>query len=102
MPWGHRLLSVPWWRWPARTRAGWPSDELPAPGYDPAKPRAKLRLLYECNPLAFVVEKAGGKATTGRERILVIEPTELHQRVPLIIGSPDDVDEYVKFSTDAA
>src|SRR5690606_18361037 len=46
------------------------------------KPNRKLRLLYECNPLAFIVEQAGGKATDGKNNILDIEPTELHQRVP--------------------
>ncbi|MSR24515.1 MAG: class 1 fructose-bisphosphatase, partial [Nitrospiraceae bacterium] len=55
------------------------------------KPEGKLRLLYEANPLAMVVEKAGGKASTGTMRILDIEPKSLHQRVPLLIGSRDDV-----------
>jgi len=50
-------------------------------------PEGKLRLLYECNPLAFVAEQAGGLATTGRERILDIQPTRLHQRVPYYTGS---------------
>jgi fructose-1,6-bisphosphatase I len=51
------------------------------------KPNGKLRLLYECNPFAFIVEVAGGKATNGQQRILEIVPTELHQRSPLFIGS---------------
>lgn len=51
------------------------------------KPNGKLRLLYECNPFAFIVEMAGGKATNGKERILDIQPTELHQRTPFFIGS---------------
>ena len=51
------------------------------------KPKGKLRLLYECNPFAFIMETAGGKATNGKERILDIQPTELHQRTPLFIGS---------------
>lgn len=51
------------------------------------KPKGKLRLLYECNPLAFIVEQAGGKATNGKINILDIEPTELHQRVPFYAGS---------------
>lgn len=51
------------------------------------KPRGKLRLLYECNPFAYIVEQAGGKATDGSGRILDIKPTELHQRTPLFIGS---------------
>ncbi len=56
------------------------------------KPEGKLRLLYEANPLAFVVEQAGGKASTGMSRILEVEPKKLHQRVPLIIGSRRDVE----------
>ncbi|TKS60186.1 MAG: fructose-1-6-bisphosphatase [Nitrospira sp.] len=56
------------------------------------KPDGKLRLLYEANPLALVVERAGGKATTGMSRILEVEPKKLHQRVPLIIGSRRDVE----------
>lgn len=65
----------------------YPGDER-----DAAKgPQGKLRLLYEANPLAFVAEQAGGAASTGRERILDVKPTALHQRVPLIIGSRDDV-----------
>lgn len=56
------------------------------------KPEGKLRLLYEGNPLAFVVEQAGGKASTGMSRILEVEPKKLHQRVPLIIGSRRDVE----------
>lgn len=55
------------------------------------KPEGKLRLLYEANPLAMVVEQAGGRASTGAERILAITPEALHQRVPLLIGSGDDV-----------
>ncbi len=65
---------------------------------DPKKPTGKLRLLYEANPLAFVVEQAGGWASTGYERILDITPAKLHQRVPLIIGSKDDVLEYEEFA----
>ena len=60
-------------------------------------PKAKLRLLYEGAPLAMVAEQAGGRATTGMERILDIEPTSLQQRVPLIIGSHDDVLKYEEF-----
>ncbi|MFN4284396.1 MAG: class 1 fructose-bisphosphatase [Lacibacter sp.] len=57
------------------------------------KPGGKLRLAYECNPFAFIVEVAGGKATTGTQRVLDVEPTELHQRVPLFIGSKGMVEE---------
>ena len=55
-------------------------------------PRGKLRLLYEANPLAFIVEQAGGAATNGTTRIQDIIPTELHQRTPLYIGSKSEVD----------
>ena len=55
-------------------------------------PKGKLRLLYEANPLAFIVEQAGGAATNGKIRILDIEATDLHQRTPLYIGSKADVD----------
>jgi len=58
-----------------------------------AKPNGKLRLLYECNPFAFIVEIAGGKATDGSRRILDIKPTELHQRTPLFIGSRKMIEE---------
>ena len=51
------------------------------------KPKGKLRLLYECNPFAFIIEVAGGRATNGQQSILDIQPTELHQRTPLFIGS---------------
>lgn len=57
------------------------------------KPKGKLRLLYECNPFAYIVEKAGGRATDGKQRILDIQPTELHQRTPLFIGSSNMMDE---------
>ena len=55
------------------------------------KPSGKLRLQYEAAPMAWLVEQAGGSATTGRARIMTIEPATPHQRVPLIIGSPEDV-----------
>jgi len=54
-------------------------------------PKGKLRILYECNPMAFVVEQAGGRATDGARRILDIEPKELHERTPIFIGSEDMV-----------
>jgi len=57
------------------------------------KPQGKLRLMYECNPFAFIIEVAGGKATSGRQRILDIQPGKLHQRTPLFIGSKCMIDE---------
>jgi fructose-1,6-bisphosphatase I len=55
-------------------------------------PKGKLRLLYEANPLAFIVEQAGGAATDGHTRILDLQPTELHERAPLYIGSKEEVE----------
>ena len=60
-------------------------------------PKGKLRLLYEAAPLAMVVEQAGGTASTGSQRIMEVMPESLHQRVPLIIGSTEDVQLYEKF-----
>jgi fructose-1,6-bisphosphatase I len=60
-------------------------------------PKGKLRLLYECNPLAFVVEQAGGKASDGKNRIMELQPTELHQRIPFFCGSKNMVDTLEKF-----
>ena len=58
---------------------------------DPKNVNGKLRLMYEANPLAMVTEHAGGKASNGTQRILDVTPTSLHQRVPLLIGSAEDV-----------
>jgi fructose-1,6-bisphosphatase I len=55
-------------------------------------PNGKLRLLYEANPLAFIVEQAGGAAIDGSKRILDVKPTELHQRTPLYIGSKREIE----------
>ena len=60
---------------------------------DAKNKNGKLRLLYEAAPMAFLVEQAGGAATTGRGRIMDIEPTNVHQRVPCMLGSVDDVNE---------
>ena len=62
----------------------------------------KLRFLYECAPLAFIVEQAGGCASTGTQRLLDIKVKSLHQRVPFAIGSTDDVALYEKFMTGSA
>jgi len=56
-------------------------------------PKGKLRLGYECNPMAFVVEQAGGKASDGKNRILEIEPSDLHQRTPVVLGSKKMVEK---------
>ena len=60
-------------------------------------PNGKLRLLYECNPIAFIIEQAGGKASDGFNRIMEIEPTELHQRVPFFCGSKNMVEKAEEF-----
>lgn len=60
-------------------------------------PNGKLRLLYECNPMAFLAEQAGGKASNGYQRILELEPTELHQRVPFFCGSKNMVEKAEEF-----
>jgi fructose-1,6-bisphosphatase I len=54
----------------------------------------KLRLLYECAPMALLIEQAGGTATTGRERVLDIQPTDLHMRVPIVLGNRTDIERY--------
>lgn len=63
---------------------------------DPAKP-GKLRLLYEVNPMSMLVEQAGGMATTGTRRLMDIEPETLHQRVPTILGSREEVERLIRY-----
>ncbi len=63
----------------------------PADKKDPAKPRGKLRLLCEVAPMAYIIEQAGGAATDGEQNILDIKPSELHQRIPVFLGSKFDV-----------
>lgn len=72
---------------------GYPSDAK--------NPSGKLRLLYECAPMSFLVEQAGGMATTGRERVMDIIPDAVHQRMPLIIGSKADVADLVAMYKEA-
>ena len=57
----------------------------------------RLRLLYELNPMSWIVEQAGGKSSTGRERVLTLTPTEIHQRTPIIIGSKNEVERLVQY-----
>lgn len=68
---------------------GYPSDRKSKTG--------KLRLLYEAFPMAFLTEQAGGVATTGKQRILDIEPKSIHERCPVFLGSRDDVQDVLKF-----
>jgi fructose-1,6-bisphosphatase I len=58
---------------------------------DKKNPEGKLRLMYECNPMAFIFEHAGGRASNGKQRILEIQPTSLHQHTPVFLGSEEDV-----------
>jgi len=62
-----------------------------------AKQGGKLRLLYEANPMSFLVEQAGGAATTGRERILDVVPVDLHQRVAVILGAKNEVERLIRY-----
>lgn len=64
---------------------------------DTKNPDGKLRLMYECNPLSYIIECAGGKSTTGRLRILDIQPTKIHQKCPVIMGSKKDVEDVENF-----
>jgi fructose-1,6-bisphosphatase I len=64
---------------------------------DTSHKNGKLRLMYECAPLGFLVEAAGGRASTGTERVVDILPTDIHQRVPFVVGSTQDVEQYEQF-----
>jgi fructose-1,6-bisphosphatase I len=66
--------------------------------YPPTRqyPGGKLRLLYEANPIAFLAEQAGGRATDGRQEVLDVQPTSLHQRTPLLVGSREEIDLLMK------
>ena len=68
----------------------------PADARDPDKP-GKLRLMYEANPMAFIIEQAGGAATDGQQRILAIQPTALHQRVAVFLGSKNEVERVTSY-----
>ena len=67
---------------------------------EPEKP-GKLRLMYEANPMAFLVEQAGGAATNGHDRILDVQPTQLHQRVSVVLGSKNEVDRITRAHREA-
>ena len=71
----------------------------PADMRDPSQP-GKLRLMYEANPMAMIVEQAGGAATDGRQRIMDIAPTKLHQRVPVFLGSKEEVELVTRYHAD--
>ncbi|MDP3613846.1 MAG: class 1 fructose-bisphosphatase, partial [Rubrivivax sp.] len=67
---------------------------------EPDKP-GKLRLMYEANPMAFIVEQAGGAATNGHERILDLVPTKLHERVSVVLGSKNEVQRVTDYHRSA-
>jgi fructose-1,6-bisphosphatase I len=67
---------------------------------EPEKP-GKLRLMYEANPMGWLVEQAGGAATNGKERILDIVPTKLHERVSVILGSKNEVERVTRYHAEA-
>lgn len=71
----------------------------PTDSKDPDKP-GRLRLMYEANPISFIVEQAGGMASTGHGRVMEMTPTSLHQRVPLIFGSPNEVNRIEQYHRD--
>jgi len=71
----------------------------PKDSKDPAM-AGKLRLMYEANPMSMIVEQAGGISSTGRERIMEIQPTGLHQRVPVILGSKNEVERVLSYHKD--
>lgn len=71
----------------------------PADDKDPSKP-GRLRLMYECNPIAFLTEQAGGRASTGHARVLDIQPSGLHQRTPLVFGSREEVERIELYHRD--
>lgn len=70
---------------------------MPAAGYpaDTKNPNGKLRLLYEGAPMSFIMEQAGGLSTTGKHRVMEIQPEFVHQRVPIVMGSMNDVQEVI-------
>ena len=68
----------------------------PRDSKDPAK-EGRLRLLYEANPIALLIEQAGGLATTGRERVLDVRPTQLHQRIGFIFGAREEVERIERY-----
>ena len=57
----------------------------------------KLRLMYEANPMSFIVEQAGGGSTTGSQRVLEVSPTGFHQRVPIMLGSKSEIDRIASY-----
>jgi fructose-1,6-bisphosphatase I len=68
---------------------------------DSRRTEGRLRLMYEANPMAFIIEQAGGAATDGRQRIMDIQPTQLHQRVGVVLGSKAEVERVTRYHHEA-
>ena len=68
---------------------------------DPTKP-GRLRLLYECNPIGFLMEQAGGRASTGRQPVLGVAPSSLHQRIGIVFGSASEVERIERYHQEGA
>jgi fructose-1,6-bisphosphatase len=68
----------------------------PVDSKDPTMP-GRLRLMYEANPMSFIIEQAGGMSSTGRQRIMELIPENIHQRVPVIMGSKNEVERVVGY-----
>jgi fructose-1,6-bisphosphatase I / sedoheptulose-1,7-bisphosphatase len=68
---------------------------------DPKKP-GRLRLLYEANPIGFIMEQAGGRASTGRQAVLGVPPSELHQRIGIVFGSKNEVERIERYHREPA
>ena len=73
----------------------------PRDSKDPAKP-GRLRLLYEANPIGMIMEQAGGRASTGRDPMLAVQPSGLHQRIGLIFGSREEVERIERYHHEPA
>jgi fructose-1,6-bisphosphatase I len=71
----------------------------PADTRNPTQP-GRIRLLYEANPMAFIVEQAGGAATDGHQRMMDIQPEKLHQRIPVFLGSKNEVERVTRYHSD--
>ena len=98
-PLGKRSICAGLPRWWPRFTASSPAAVFFMYPYDSREPNkpGKLRLMYEGNPMSMLVEQAGGKASTAYDDIMDVEPTSIHQRVSVVMGSADEVDTVVRY-----